>query len=122
MANKFNKYVCIGDTITREMDGVTYTARLEHDSDTNPRGFRRYSKRVIGLWETDKWMFIGIIVNVNYNELIYHHVASLWGIEANRFYRGQPRSDYIQQAAVTLIDEAMSKYNQMVLDNESYIK
>ena len=30
---KFNKYVCTGDTITTEAEGFTITARIEHDAD-----------------------------------------------------------------------------------------
>lgn len=32
----FNKYACVGDSIECEIDGVEYTARIEHDIDPTP--------------------------------------------------------------------------------------
>ena len=47
---KFDKYACIGDTITCEEDGFTVTARIEHDSDTGPPWKEHDGHGVVSEW------------------------------------------------------------------------
>jgi len=91
---KFGSFVCIGDTITCEVDGYTVTARIAHDDTPDApdqrqdgfwpslyindagfigsgNGFRdRFAKaqakaeRVMSAWKNDKWFYCGVILSV----------------------------------------------------------
>lgn len=91
---KFDDYVCIGDTITCTVEGYTVTARISHDEmpdgpDERQDGFwpslykddagfigagngwrDRFDKaqakaeRVMAAWKNDEWYYCGIILSV----------------------------------------------------------
>ena len=91
---QFDDYVCIGDTITCEVDGYTITARIAHDETPDApdqrqdgfwpslymddagfigsgNGFRdRFAKaqakaeRVMAAWKNDEWYYCGVILSV----------------------------------------------------------
>ena len=91
---KFGSYVCLGDTITCEVDGFTVTARIAHDDTSDApdqrqdgfwpslypneagfigsgNGFRdRYAKAqakaeaVMAAWKNDEWFYSGVILSV----------------------------------------------------------
>ncbi len=93
-SQKFDAYVCIGDTIICTVDGYTVTARISHDETPdapderrdgfwpslypNDAGFigagngwrDRFDKaqakaeRVMAAWKNDEWYYCGVILSV----------------------------------------------------------
>ena len=118
---KFDRYVCIGDTITCEAEGFTFTARIEHDPDYHIDDDDCYNtdQEVTGCneaqqakllearqaWFDDEWFYCGIVISVSRNGVeLDDHAASLWGIECN--YPGSDNS-YLQTVANELLEEAI---------------
>ena len=96
---KFDDYVCIGDTITCAVDGYTVTARIAHDETPDApdqrqdgfwpslykddagfigsgNGFRdRFAKAqakaeaVMAAWKNDEWFYCGVILSAKIDEL-----------------------------------------------------
>ena len=80
----FDKSVCDGDTITCTVDGVDYTARLEHDHDRRAEDSECYTPQQIAAWRADEWHFYGVVISAQKNGVpVGDHLASLWGIEGN---------------------------------------
>lgn len=109
----FDDYVCEGDSIVCEVDGLTITARIVRDdcSDSpderddgfwptlnpNHAGFigagknmadlipqRKRAEEILQAWKNDEWFYCGIVLSVSKNGvLLDKHAASLWGIECN---------------------------------------
>lgn len=118
---KFDRYVCEGDTIETEKDGYTITARIVHDPDhgIDDDDVHNPDQSVTGCddaqqealmsarqaWLGDEWFYCGIVLSVSRNgHLIDEHAASLWGIEAN--YPGSDNS-YLTEVANELLAEAL---------------
>lgn len=98
-SQSFDSFVCIGDTITCEVDGYTITARIAHDDrpdapDQRQDGFwpslypddagfigagngwrERFAKaqaraeRVMAAWKNDEWFYCGIILSASVDGL-----------------------------------------------------
>lgn len=84
MNDRFNEFACIGDSITRDHDGLTYTARLEYDDSSTPDDYECYSLEEKVSWLKDEWLYCGIIVSVSRNGAVLEdHVTSCWGFELN---------------------------------------
>ena len=96
---KFDDYVCIGDTIICAVDGYTVTARIAHDETPDApdqrqdgfwpslykddagfigsgNGFRdRFAKAqakaeaVMAAWKNDEWFYCGVILSAKIDEL-----------------------------------------------------
>mgnify|MGYP000710594792 FL=1 len=96
---KFDSFVCIGDSITCELDGYTITARIAHDDtpdapDERQDGFwpslypdnagfigagngwrdrfnaaQARAERVMAAWKTDDWYYCGVILSVAIDDL-----------------------------------------------------
>lgn len=80
----FKKFVCIGDSITREIDGLTFVVRLHLDDDCSPLDFECYSPDDIEQWNNGSWFFGGLSVSVYMDEyIIAENIAGLWGLECN---------------------------------------
>ena len=92
-AQKFDSFVCIGDSITCELDGYTITARIAHDDtpdapDERQDGFwpslypdnagfigagngwrdrfnaaQARAERVMAAWKADDWYYCGVILS-----------------------------------------------------------
>jgi len=108
---KFDKYVCINDTIETEIDGLTVTARIEFDQDTKPSDFDCYSKSTIKKWENDEWFFCGVVLSVSKNGVVLSgHASSLWGIECN-FSKS---NEYLDEVANELLPEAIEEGNRIL--------
>ena len=118
---KFDRFVCEGDTIETERDGFTITARIVHDPDSgiDDDDCHNPDQSVTGCddeqhealmsareaWLNDEWFYCGIILDVSRNGVpVETHAASLWGIEAN--YPGSDNS-YLTEVANELLDEAL---------------
>ena len=80
---QFNRFVCFGDSISVEIDGTTFTARLEPDTDSRPHDDDCYSKHSIQRWLNDEWYFAGIVISAERNGWTRDHIDSLWGVEIN---------------------------------------
>ena len=132
---KFDDYVCLGDTITCAVDGYTVTARITHDETPDApderqdgfwpslykddagfigsgNGFRdRFdaaqakAERVMAAWKNDEWYYCGVILSV-----------ALEGITLERFAASlwgieanYPDSDnaYLTEVAKELLPEAL---------------
>ena len=131
---RFDAFVCEGDTITTEAEGFTVTARVARDDcadapdqrqdgfwpslDPQDAGFigagktdadldtaKARAKAVMDAWEADAWFYCGIVLTVRRAGVVLDdHAASLWGIEAN-----YPESDnaYLAEVADELLPEAL---------------
>ena len=93
-SQRFDDFVCEGDSITCEVDGYTVTALITHDENTdapderqdgfwpslypNDAGFigagngwrdrfdkaQAKAKRVMAAWKNDEWYYCGVILSV----------------------------------------------------------
>jgi hypothetical protein len=101
---QFDKYVCIGDTIRRNVtDTVSVVARLEFDQDTRPEDSDCYDAKDVARWKRDEWFYGGVVLSIEVNgETVRDHVASLWGIDCNF---GEDNS-YLAEVANELLDES----------------
>jgi len=101
---KFDKYVCPGDTIRRNVtDTVAVVARLEFDQDTRPEDSDCYDAKDIARWKNEEWFYGGVVLSIEVNgEKVRDHVASLWGIDCN-FGEG---NSYLAEVANDLLDES----------------
>lgn len=105
---QFGSYVCEGDTITCTVDGVEYTARLEHDWDSKPTDFECYSEKQIEAWRRDEWHFFGVVIQSSKDGVeLCDHAASLWGIEGNFPLRRKNPNRYFRDVANELLPEAI---------------
>jgi len=96
---KFGSFVCLGDSLTCEVDGVTVTARIAHDETPdapdqrqdgfwpslypNDAGFigagngwrdrfdaaQAKAEAVMAAWENDEWFYCGIILSASIDGL-----------------------------------------------------
>jgi hypothetical protein len=102
----FDRYVCEGDSISCEVNGIEYTARLVHDWDFSPEECDCYSEADIEAWRNDEWHYFGVVISAEFGGVeLGDHLASLWGIEGN-FGRSDTRNDYFLEVANELLPEA----------------
>ena len=131
---RFDSYVCEGDTITTKAGGFTVTARIVRDDcpdapdrrqdgfwpslDPQDAGFigagkgraeldtaTARARAVMDAWEQDEWFYCGVVLTVSRGGVeLDSHAANLWGIEAN-----YPDSDnaYLSKVADELLPEAL---------------
>jgi len=122
---KFDTYVCIGDSIDIYRDGKRYTAILEfdehyriddddcHNTDQSVTGCDdEQFERVLACrqaWFDNEWLYCGVTLygyGVNSQgceEIDDFPIASLWGIEAN--YPGSDNS-HLTGVALQLAEES----------------
>jgi len=101
---KFDRYVCIGDTVSWSVDGFDIVARVEHDSDTKPTDFDCYDDDQIEAWRNDEWFFGGVVLSVSRNGVdLADHGASLWGIDCN----SGENNDHLSEVCEELQGEAI---------------
>ncbi len=104
----FQPFVCEGDRIHCEVDGVEYTATLVHDWDSKPTDYDCYSKRQIEAWKADEWHFFGVVISAEIDGIsLGDHLASLWGIEGNFPSRRKNPNRYFRTVANELLAEAV---------------
>lgn len=110
-------FVCVGDTITAEHEGFTFTARIEQDCDytlhdddvhnveANPEHAKEINE-AIAAFERDEWFYGGVVVSVEKAGVkLDDHAASLWGMEIN--YPGSDNG-HLNEVANELINEALT--------------
>lgn len=105
---KFDRYICVGDSVTWSAGGFDITARVEFDSDTRPDEFDCYTPRQISAWKNDDWFFCGIVLSVSRNGVeLSNHAASLWGIDCNFPSRRKNPNAYLSEICGELQTEAI---------------
>ena len=110
---QFDRFVCGGDSISCEVDGVTFTARLEHDTDSHVDDAECYTKRQIAAWKADEWRFFGMVISAEIDGVcLGEHLASLWGIEGNFPSRRKNPNTYFMTVANELLAEAVQGARQ----------
>ena len=132
---KFDDYVCIGDSITCTVDGYTVTARISHDEtpdapDQRQDGFwpslykddagfigagngwqdrfdaaQARAEAVMAAWNNDEWFYCGVILSVAIDGLILDRFAA----SLWGIEANYPDSDnaYLTEVANELLPEAL---------------
>jgi hypothetical protein len=102
-AREFDKFVCVGDSISVDVGVARVVAHLEHDQDTLPSDFDCYEPADVARWKNGDWIYVGVVLSVWVDDVcLDKHAASLWGIEAN--FGGD--NSYLTEVANELLDEA----------------
>lgn len=132
--DRFSDYVCLGDSITCEVQGYTVSARICHDdtggrpdqrqdgfwpsliktdagfigADKNLDDFMKQQAKaqaIMDAWKKDEWFYCGVILSVKIEDVeITDHGASLWGIETNY---PNSKNEYLTEVANELLGEAL---------------
>ena len=134
---KFDDYVCIGDTISCTVDGYTVTARISHDEtpdapDERQDGFwpslykddagfigarngwrdrfdaaQARAEKVMAAWKNDEWYYCGVILSVAVEGLTLHRFAA----SLWGIEANYPDSDnaYLTEVANELLPEAIAE-------------
>lgn len=132
---KFDSFVCLGDSITCEVEGYTVTARIAHDEtpdapDERQDGFwpslypddagfigagngwrdrfakaQTYAERVMAAWKNDEWFYCGVILSVAFDSIELTDHAA----SLWGIEANYPESDnsYLTQVANELLREAL---------------
>lgn len=136
---KFDSYVCEGDSIACEVNGILYIARVYRDDipdapDERDDGFwpslnpadpgyvgespaipyniqMEHAKKVMKAWKDDEWFYCGIKISASKAGIVLDdHAASLWGIECNYpLIDGTTNNDYLTDCANDLLGEAIAR-------------
>ncbi len=99
---QFGKYLCDGDSVVCTVDGVTYEARIVHDTDTRIEDYDCYDKEAVDAWNNDEWHYYGLVIDAERDGWRKEHLASLWGIEGN--FPGSDNSYFLEVANDLLAD------------------
>lgn len=119
--DKFNSYVCTGDSIACSVDGFTVTARVQHDNDyqIDDDDMHNIDQEVTGCneeqqekllaarkaWFNDEWFYCGIVLKVEKNGItLEDYAGSLWGMEANY---PDSNNSHLFEAANEMLPEAL---------------
>lgn len=131
---KFEKYVCNGDSITLKSNGITFEARIEHDSDSNidDDDIHNIDQLVTGCneeqqerllaareaWSKNEWFYCGIVLTATIDGIELNSTESLWAIEAN-----YPNSEnnYLDEVANDLLAEIMESVSNELEDLKTKI-
>lgn len=131
---KFKKYVCNGDSITLKSNGITFEARIEHDSDSNidDDDIHNIDQLVTGCneeqqerllaareaWSKNEWFYCGIVLTATIDGIELNSTESLWAIEAN-----YPNSEnnYLNEVANDLLAEIMKSVSNELEDLKTKI-
>ena len=105
---QFDRYACIGDSITWKKNGFDITATIEADTDSHVNDSECYSKKQIEAWKNDEWFFVGIVLSISRNGVeLSGNAASLWGVECNFPSRRKNPNRYLATVAQELESEAL---------------
>jgi len=111
--NKFDNYVCIGDYIEKDWNGLTLRAELLHDEFMTPDDFDCYNKEQIESWKRGDWFFGGLVVSLlSDNVVIGKNLASLWGLDCNIV----DENSYLDEVAEELFAEAEDEARKVVAE------
>lgn len=118
---KFDKYVCPGDSKEVAIGQYVFKATIQKDFDTHIDDSDCFNpdRKVTGLslagnrqlkkdrkaWFNDEWIYVGIVISATTNGIeISDHLAALWGLEANL---RADSSTYLDTVANELLNEAL---------------
>ena len=118
---QFDNFVCFGDSISCEVDGLMVTARIEHDIDyhIDDDDCHNTDQSVTGCndeqfaklldarkaWLNDEWHYCSVVLSVAKNGIdLDHYAASLHGIDVN--YPGSNNA-HLNEIAAELLPEAI---------------
>lgn len=134
----FGKFVCEGDTLACDVDGMTATATVYRDDnsdapDQRQDGFWPSRKKtdagyvepakfdeehakateVMRAWKADEWFYCGVAVTIEKADvqLVHKYGAALWGVECN--YPGSDNS-YLRDVANELLPEALDAARERI--------
>jgi hypothetical protein len=117
----FKPYVCPGDTLQTEIDGIVFTARIDHDPfagiddddiynpDQEITGCNDQQQAQLmaarSAYNRDEWFFCGIVLSARHKATgaTWESLESLWRIEAN--YPGSYNT-YLTEVANELLASA----------------
>lgn len=106
---QFDRYVCIGDSVTWQCEGFDITARIEFDDSSRPEDSECYTPRQIAAWRRDEWFFCGVVLSVELNGVeLSDHAASLWGLDCNFPSRKKNPNYYLSEVCAELESEAIA--------------
>ena len=112
---QFDRYACIGDSITWQKDGFDITATLEADTESHVSDSDCYSPKQIAAWKNDDWFFVGVVLSVSRNGIeILEHAASLWGIDCNFPSRRKIPNWYLSDVAQELESDALAEAEKKI--------
>lgn len=104
----FDRFVCVGDSISWSIEGFDIAARVEFDQDNKIDDYECYSKKQIAAWKANEWFFCGIVLSVSRNGVkLSDHAASLWGIDCNFPSRRKNPNSYLSEVCAELQSEAL---------------
>ena len=96
-SKSFNNYVCVGDTITADANGITYTAKIVYDQESHIAMKINKGNYL--------WFYCGVVLSASKSGIeLTNDAASLWRIEAN--YPGSDNS-FLSEVANELLPEAI---------------
>lgn len=133
-------FVCEGDTITCELEGFTFIARVYRDDNNGPPdkmqdGFwpsldpkdagyigpktkrqlataKRHASHVMAEWKAGNWWYCGIAVTAERAgvQLTEQYSNALWGVDCNYPKRGR-KNKYLRDVANELLGECLQEAN-----------
>jgi len=126
--DKFDSFVCVGDSISVDHDGFTVTARIGYDDCHNidDDDCHNVDQSVTGCsdeqnetlianrkaWFDDEWFYGVIVLSVSKNGVMLdENAASLCGIEVNYPTRD---SGYLMEVANELLSEALERGHTVI--------
>lgn len=117
----FGDYVCAGDSIEVEHEGITYTARIVFDEEAHIDDDDVHAaQEVTGAddethaqivaareaWARNEWFYAGVVISASKAGVVLdEHAASLWTVECN--YPGSDNA-YLTEVANELLEDAQS--------------
>ena len=132
---KYDKYVCDGDSISLDLGTVQIKATVQRDIDhgIDDDDWHNVDQSVTGCndeqqekliaarqsWFNDEWFYCGVVLSAWSDDIcIDGHVASLWGIECN--YPGGD-NDYLSEVANELLSESWEDIKEAVQQYKSKV-
>ena len=85
MKPKFEKHICVGDTIKWDEGKYSFVAEILEDDVTKVGHFDCYcDTQDTERWERGDWRYVGIVISVFAEDIkILSNAAAMWGIECN---------------------------------------
>ena len=107
---QFNKYACVGDYISVDINGVTFTAYLEPDADTRPEDFDCYSEEEIERFYKEDWYYVGLVIEAetdDWKKTLYG--SSVWGVDIGLGTDDRP---YLMELANECLVDAVASLSE----------
>jgi len=125
---KFDDYVCDGDSITTTVDGFRVVARVDYDSDSHidDDDCHNINQDITGCnddqqaklleareaWFDDEWFYCRVVLSVFKNSICLSDDTALYGIDVN--YPGND-NQYLTDTANDLLPFALEEAKETLL-------